>query len=200
MERVRPKTRPSSDRRPTIVQALDRCIRSKGIAATSLTDIAMAADMSLNHVRYYFGSKEEVIKFYLSKLCDELIAGIEAIERTTPQQWLEDFVAFYVADPRLNPTSIGVLVEIFGVSVHNSALSLVKKSFNEAIRNVFVRYFEWAGVAPGLSVEQAAYTAWCLETGIKFNAAFEDDFSRERAGQIFLAEMRRMSGKGHGPS
>jgi hypothetical protein len=89
-----------------------------------------------------------------------------------------------------------VLIEIFGVSVHNDALSRVKKRHDAAIRDVFLRYFEWVGAAPGVSVEHAAYTAWCLESGIKFNAAFQSDFSPERAGKIFLAEMRRMSGSG----
>jgi AcrR family transcriptional regulator len=176
------------------VEALDHCIRTKGVAAMSLTDIAVAANMSLSHVRYYFESKEEVIEYHLNKLSAEILAEIDAIERATPQQWLKDFVAYFVANPRLTHTTVGVLIEIFGVSVHNDALSLVKKRHDAAIREVLLRYFKWAGTAPGVSVEHAAYTAWCLESGMKFNGAFQSDFSPERAGRIFLAEMRRMSG------
>jgi AcrR family transcriptional regulator len=188
------KTRPASDRRARIVEALDRCIRTTGVAAISLTEIAAAAEMSLSHLRYYFESKDEVIEYYLQSLSDEILRDIEAIERRTPEQWLEDFVAFYVANPKLTSTSVGVVIEIFGVSVHNKALARVKNRHDAAIRDTLRSYFDWAGTAGGMTVDEAAYTAWCLEAGMKFNAAFQEDFSSERAGAIFLAEMRRMSG------
>jgi len=151
--------------------------------------------MSLSHLRYYFQSKEEIIEFYLESLSAEILADIGAIARETPDQWLEAFVEFYVANPRLTRTSVGVVIEIFGVSVHNEALARVKTRHDTAIRQTLTEFFEWSGVAPGWTVEQAAYTVWCLEAGMKFNAAFQDDFSSDRAGAIFLAEMRRLSGR-----
>lgn len=194
------RTKPAKGRLVKIVDALDRCIREHGVAGSTLTEIARAAGMSLSHLRYYFQSKEEVIEFYLESLSVEIVGEIDAIEKTTPDEWLEAFARFYVANPRLTRTSVGVVIEIFGVSVHNEALARVKTAHDAQIRARLVEFFEWAGVAPGWTVEQAAYTAWCLEAGMKFNAAFQDDFSADRAGAIFLAEARRLSGRAEATS
>lgn len=163
------------------------------MAATNLTDIAAAADMSPSHIRYYFQSKEEILEFYLAQLSAEILSEISRLRRDDPEQWLEDFALYFAANPKVTSTSIGVLMEVFGVSVHHPAMAAIKRRHDKAIREVFQAFFEWAGVVPGLTVADAAYTAWCLDSGMKFNAAFQDDFSLDRAGETFRREMRRLA-------
>ncbi len=182
------------DRRVLIANAMDNCIRDKGYAATTLTDIAVKAAMSPSHIRYYFDGKEEILEFYLEATCDEITREISAIARRTPAQWLDDFTAYFFGNPAMTREAIAVLVEVFAAAVHNPKLARIKVRYDDFIRKIFLEFFRWAGCAEGVTPADAAYMAAALESGIKFNAVFQKDFSREKAAKTFLAEMRRMAG------
>jgi len=175
------------DRRSLIANAMDSCIRDKGYAATTLTDIAVEAGMSPSHIRYYFDGKEEILEFFLEAICEEIMQGISAIARRTPAQWLDDFTAYFFTNPALTRDALAVLVEVFAAAVH-------KVKHDDFVRKTFVEFFRWAGCAEGISLADAAYTAAALDSGLKFNAVFQKDFVREKAAKTFLGEMRRMAG------
>lgn len=186
----------AEDRRAKIALAMDDCVREKGYSATSLTDIAVKAKMSPSHIRYYFDGKEEILEFYLARVCDQIIHDIGNIPKRSPLQWLRQFTGYFITHPNMTRGTIAVLVEIFAVSMHNPKLSKIKIGYDDFIRKTFVDFFRWAGTVPGLSAEDAAYRAWALEIGMKFNAVFQADFSKERAGKVFLKEALRMAGLG----
>lgn len=184
----------SSERRAKIAHALEDCIRENGYAATSLTDIAIGARMSPSHIRYYFDGKEDILEFYLSQTCEEIMREISRIPRDSPEQWLRNFSAYFITNPTMTRASIAVLVEIFAAAVHNPKLAQIKMRYDEFIRGIFLEFFRWSGCADGIAPAEAAYTAWSIEIGMKFNAVFQTDFSREKARKVFLTEMRRMAG------
>jgi AcrR family transcriptional regulator len=181
-------------RRVLIANAMDNCIRDKGYAATSLTDIAVRAAMSPSHIRYYFDGKEQILEFYLEATCEEITREISAIARHTPGQWLDDFTAYFFGNPAMTREAIAVLVEVFAAAVHNPKLARIKAKYDDFIRKTFLEFFRWAGCADGLTPAETAYLAAALESGMKFNAVFQKDFSREKTAKLFLAEMRRMAG------
>jgi len=183
-----------TDRRVRIAGAMDNCIRDKGYAATTLTDIAVKAAMSPSHIRYYFDGKEEILEFYLETICEKITRDISAIARRTPAQWLDDFTAYFFGNPTVTREAIAVLVEMFAATVHNPKLARIKARYDDFIRKTFLEFFRWEGCADGITPAEAAYMAAALESGMKFNAVFQKDFSREKAARTFLAEMRRMAG------
>lgn len=183
-----------ADRRVRIANALDNCIRDKGYAATTLTDIAVEAAMSPSHIRYYFDGKPEILEFYLEATCEEITREISAIARRSPAQWLDDFTAYFFGSPAMTREAIAVLVEVFAAAVHNPKLARIKAKYDDFIRKTFVEFFRWAGCAEDVTPTDAAYMAAALESGMKFNAVFQKEFSREKAAKTFLAEMRRMAG------
>jgi AcrR family transcriptional regulator len=184
----------SDDRRGRIALAMDACVREKGYAGTSLTDIAIRARMSPSHIRYYFETREEILEFYLAAICDQLIRDIAAIARKTPAQWIRDFTAYFITNPELNRSTVALMVEIFAVSAHNPKLTKIKTHYDSFIRKTFKDFFDWAGTAAGVDPADAAYRLWVLEGGMKFNSMFQTDFSKERAGLIFEEEMKRLAG------
>ncbi|HEX2592412.1 MAG TPA: TetR/AcrR family transcriptional regulator [Rhizomicrobium sp.] len=186
----------SDDRRGKIALAMDACIREKGYAATTLTDIAVRAHMSPSHIRYYFETREEILEFYLGAICDQIIADIDAIPRKTPAQWIKDFISYFISNPEMNRTTVMLLVEIFAVSAHNAKLRKIKIRYDDFVRKTFVDFFKWVGTAPGIDPNDAAYRLWALEGGMKFNSMFQSDFSKEKAGNIFEEELKRLSGLG----
>jgi AcrR family transcriptional regulator len=185
--------RDSGDRRGLIAQAIDACIREKGYAATSLTDIAIKARMSPSHIRYYFEGKEEILEFYLTAICEQIVRDIGNIPRKTPQQWIGDFTRYFITNPDLTRSTVMLMVEIFAVSAHDPKLMKIKSRYDAFIRKTFVDFFKWAGTAPGVTVEDAAYQLWALEGGMKFNSMFQTDFSKEKAGEVFRGELTRLA-------
>jgi AcrR family transcriptional regulator len=181
------------DRRVLIANAMDNCIRDRGYAATTLTDIAVRAGMSPSHIRYYFDGKEEILEFYLEATCEEITREISAIARRTPAQWLDDFTTYFFDNPAMTRDAVAVLVEVFAAAVHNPKLARIKCRYDDFVRKTFVEFFRWAGCADGTTPAEAAYMAAALESGMKFNAVFQKDFPREKAAKTFLAEMRRMA-------
>lgn len=181
------------DRRKLIVQAMHRCIREKGIASTTMTEVALRAGMTLSHVRYYFENKNAILAFYLDELCTEIVDTIAAIPREDPDQWLRALTDFYVGNPRMSPGGLAVMVEIFGVSIHDPTLKRIKIEFDAKVRAHLVAFFEWAGCAPGLTPHAAAEILHAFEAGLKFSAVFQSGFSQKRAGELFLSEARRLS-------
>jgi len=184
----------SDDRRGRIALALDDCIREKGFAGTSLTDIAIKAQMSPSHIRYYFESKEQILEFYLAAICDQLIRDITAIPKKTPLQWAKHFTAYFIANPELNREAVALMVEIFAVATHNPKLMKIKVDYDTFIRKTLADFFDWAGTIKGMQPAEAAYRLWVFEGGLKFNSMFQSDFSKAKAGKIFEHEMLRLAG------
>jgi len=181
-------------RRARIAEALNICIQEQGYAATSLTHIASRAGLSPSHLRYYFASKDDILEYFFERYCDQIMAEIMRIGRTTPEEWLENFSAYIIGTPRVNRGNVGAMVEIFGVALHHSKLAAAKERYDNFLRRVFLDFFLWAGTARGIDPNDAAYTGWSLEIGMKLNALFQRDFSHDRAGKVFISEMRRMAG------
>ncbi|MGD0142993.1 MAG: TetR/AcrR family transcriptional regulator [Rhizomicrobium sp.] len=182
------------DRRVVIANALYSCIRDKGYAATTLTDIAVRAAMSPSHIRYYFDGKENILEFYLQAACEEIAREIAAIARRTPAQWLDDFVVYFFASPAMTRDAVAVLVEAFAATIHNPKLARIKIEHDDFIRRTFHEFFRWAGCADGATPADAAQMAMALDIGMKFGAVFQKDYAREKLAKTFLAEMRRMAG------
>lgn len=185
---------PQSDRRQEIVRALHRCIREQGYARTSLTDVALKAGMSPSHIRYYFEGKDAILEYYFERACTEIVAEIRAIRLDDPTQWLRDFTDFFIANPRMSRGGLAVMIEIFGVSVHDPKLRRIKIEYDTAVRTILTNFFTRVGVAPGLTPPLAAEIIQALEAGLKYNAVFQDDFSTQHARAVFLAEMARLAG------
>lgn len=184
----------SDDRRGKIALALDDCIREKGFAGTSLTDIALKAQMSPSHVRYYFETKEQILEFYLAAICAQLIHDITRIPKKKPLQWAKDFTAYFITNPELKRSTVALMIEIFAVAAHNPNLMKIKTDYDNFIRKALSDFFAWAGTAKGVQPTEAAYRLWVLEGGLKFNSMFQADFSKAKAGVIFEEEMLRLAG------
>ena len=184
----------SDDRKGKIALALDDCIREKGYAGTSLTDIALKAQMSPSHIRYYFESKEQILEFYLEAICAQLIHDIAKIPKKTPLRWVKDFTAYFITNPELNRSTVALMVEIFAVSAHNPKMMKIKSDYDTFIRKTLADFFVWAGTAKGVKPSDAAYQLWVLEGGLKFNSMFQEDFSKAKAGVIFETEILRLAG------
>jgi AcrR family transcriptional regulator len=61
----------------TIVSAVDQLVRSRGWAATTMSDVAAAAGVSRQTVYNEFGSRQELVQAYVRREIEALIASVE---------------------------------------------------------------------------------------------------------------------------
>ncbi|HEY2481271.1 MAG TPA: TetR/AcrR family transcriptional regulator [Caulobacteraceae bacterium] len=182
------------DRRSLIVQALHRCIREKGYASTSLTDVAVRAKMSPSHIRYYFDGKDAILEYYLDLTCQNIVRDIRSIDEEDPFEWLRRFVEYYIHNPRISAVGLGVMVEIFGLSVHQPRLREIKTAYDDEIRAVLTEFFQRAASPTSMAPAMAAEIVQALEAGLKYNAVFEKRYDPERATAAFLGAIQRLLG------
>lgn len=66
----------------------------KGVAATTLADIADASGVQVGNLYYYFKAKDDIVDAVIRAHADELTAGLAVLERThrTPQARLKALV------------------------------------------------------------------------------------------------------------
>lgn len=179
--------------RRKIAIALGQCMRTTGLAGTTLTDIAVAAGMSPSLMRYYFSTKEEILESYYRLFSDRIITELLKIPRHTPEQWLADFCAFSIG-AGTDRASLAVLIETFAVAMHNENLGNLKRRYDSFVIRIYTEFFQWAGTALSIDAHEAAQTARAFELGIKLGAVFQQDFDAKTAETTFLKEMYRLAG------
>jgi AcrR family transcriptional regulator len=182
------------DRRTQIVQALHRCIREKGYAGTSLTDIAVGAGMSPSHIRYYFEGKDAILEYYFDLHCRRIIEDIRAIDDSDPIAWFKGFMGYFIANPHIHAVGLSVIVEIFGLSVHQPRLREIKTTYDAEMLSILRVFFERVGTV-GVTPMEAAEILQALEVGLKWNAVFQNDYEPDKAARAILTVLPQLIGR-----
>ena len=86
--RGRPRTKPAELRREELLDAAQQLFLDKSIAATSIDDIARAADVAKGTFYLYFPSKEALLNALQERFIIAFCARLEsAMERCGPGRW-----------------------------------------------------------------------------------------------------------------
>lgn len=184
----------SEERKGAIVQAFVRSVRERGVAKTSLTNIAVEAGMSPSHIRYYFEGKEAIVETYLESTCAHILDRIHEIDPTDRKTWFDKYTSFVIENSWITPSRLSVQMEIFGSSVHDEKLKRIKVNYDKEMRRILQEFFEDVGCAEDLTPSVAAEIAQALEAGLKYSAVFQDKFDTTHARKIFTAGMRALTG------
>ncbi len=93
-------TRPA--KRERLVDAACNLVYRKGVARTTLADIATAADVPLGNVYYYFKSKDDIIGAVVGTHVHRLTSDLAGLERRhrTPKARLKALVGLVLAEQR----------------------------------------------------------------------------------------------------
>jgi AcrR family transcriptional regulator len=169
-------------------------MREKGYAGTSLTDVALAAQMSPSHIRYYFDGKDAILEHYFEAHCRHIVADIRAIPTDDPADWFDRYCAYFIRNPHIRSVALGVIVEIFGLSVHQSRLREIKVAYDREMLAVLTDFFERVGVVKDTPA-QAASVAQAVEVGLKFHAAFAQTYAAAAIGHAFVSVVESLIGR-----
>lgn len=86
--RGRPRTKPAELRREELLDAAQRLFLDKGIGATSIDDIASAAEVAKGTFYLYFASKEVLLHELQERFVTRFLERLEAaMDRCGPDRW-----------------------------------------------------------------------------------------------------------------
>lgn len=108
--RGRPRTKPAELRREELLDAAQRLFLDKGIAATSIDDIASAAEVAKGTFYLYFASKEVLLHELQERFVSAFLERLEAaMDRCGPdrwrprlQAWVKTIIEGYLENVRLH--------------------------------------------------------------------------------------------------
>jgi TetR/AcrR family transcriptional regulator, transcriptional repressor for nem operon len=84
---------PRAGKRERLVAAACRVLHEQGVERTTLADIALAADVPVGNVYYYFKTKDQLVEAAVNAHGDDLRAMLETLDRRrTPQARLKGLV------------------------------------------------------------------------------------------------------------
>jgi AcrR family transcriptional regulator len=116
--------------RVRIVEAAYRALARSGYEGTSVKDIAREAAVAPGLVHYYFSSKEELLVAAILRACERM----RPPQGRTPVEEARE--AFQTAADRLRaePDLYRVLVDSFGVALHNPRVAEAMRGFVQSDR------------------------------------------------------------------
>jgi TetR/AcrR family transcriptional regulator, transcriptional repressor for nem operon len=84
---------PPAGKRERLVAAACRVLHEQGVERTTLADIALAADVPVGNVYYYFKTKDQLVEAAIKAHGDDLTATLSALDRRrTPQGRLKGLI------------------------------------------------------------------------------------------------------------
>ncbi len=182
------------ERRVAIVRALDRCIREKGYAHTSLNDVAAAAGMSPSHLLYYFPGKEAVLELYFRSSGAAMLADLTARVADPPGRQIDALAEYFFGGRLQGRVEQGIVLELFGQAVHRRGLRRIKADFDRRMKAHLTSLFRQTPRAAGVGAEDAAETAFALLVGFIATSYFDERLELARARSLFRDGVRMLAG------
>jgi len=163
MKKVRPRTKPPEVRREEIMDAAQRLFLARGVAATTIDDVAVGADVAKGTVYLHFASRQALLVALGERFAEKHLARIKAAISARPEPdwagklaaWAEASVAFYLDS-----------IELHDMLFHEARAP----TRQGLVDNLIIDHLSWllnAGAAAGAwSVDDARFTAVFLFSGM----------------------------------
>jgi AcrR family transcriptional regulator len=148
----------SEDSRRQVLDAAVKTLAARGLAATSIQDIADAAGLSKGAVHYHFESKDELLARVLDRCCESIEARVLAVfeEPGTPMDRVRRAIFEMWAVRRDGIPEMQVLGELHTLSRQNeairSSLALALRKAREQIIEIGLSRLIEMGLRPRVSL------------------------------------------------
>ena len=184
----RTSQRSGGKHRSGIFKALHDCIVEQGYAGTSLTDVARAAGMSPSHLLYYFPGKDAILEAYFAHVASRIIRRLEAFRAEEPARVIDQVAKFFFAGAGITKSEAGLMLECFGVAVHDRRLHREKAELDRYCKNYLREVFERSPCGPARA-QDAAEVAYAMLVGLRTAVFFDERLGPQKALQIFRTEV-----------
>lgn len=123
-------------RRAELLDAVVGCIATKGVAGTTVTEVALLAGTQPSKVHHYLGTREEMIAASIERALlsvEELV--VDALHATSNENRLDEQLEILFSPSFLDPR-INQLID------HLVAASYLDPSIREGVSKMYHRFFE----------------------------------------------------------
>lgn len=181
----RRKKEPRSVHRENVVSAASRLFMEKGIAATSMDDIAKAAGYSKATLYVYFKNKEEIVSILvlnsMKKLYDYISSALAQHESTEARynficrglvQYQEEFPFYF----RMVLDKINIDFESHDDLPEEKETFQIGEEINEKIKHFLLSGMEKGDLRSDLEIIPAIFNFWGMLSGIIQLAANKEEY------------------------
>ena len=160
-----PRPNVSEERREAILQAFEACVVRKGIASTTLTDIAQEAGQARSLVRYFIGNRDDMVSCLIERLLARGEIQLNALKNRKAPVVVADLVDLLLDEVFADATTNIVIIELWQMSLHHEALrARLTSIYHQLISEVSSQIA--GGHAP--SPTDAAFAAVSMAMGAAF--------------------------------
>lgn len=187
----RRKKEPRSVHRENIVSAASALFMEKGIAATSMDDIAKAAGYSKATIYVYFENKEEIVGILvlnsMKKLYDYISSALIQHETTKARydficrglvKYQEEFPFYF----KMVLDKINIDFESKNYLPEEKETYQIGEEINEKIKNFLLSGMEKGDLRNDLDIMPAIFNFWGMLSGIIQLAANKEEYIKKSMG------------------
>ncbi|AKV03250.1 Transcriptional regulator, TetR family [Labilithrix luteola] len=184
----------SEDSKLQVLDAAIATLAKRGIADTSVQDIANAAKLSKGSVHYHFASKDELYERVLERCCETIEKRVvEVFEQPgAPMERVRRAVLEMWSQRRDGLPELQVLQELFTLSRQNPAIrqalaDALKRSRKQIVDIGFARLLE-LGLKPKVGVDVAARLLLAALDGLSLHHAVDPITTSEQTEMLRTLE------------
>lgn len=177
---ARPKV--GEERREAIFAALEACIVAKGLAKTTLVDVAHASGLPRPLVRYFIGNRAEMIDALINRLLERGERSLRNVPRGNSIQEITDFLFEQAFG---DETTNIVIMELWHLALRDASLRARLAAIYERL------IFEIAALTSNQIDEVGGRDGAFAAVSLAFGAAFFGHLGVEAAAQPFLSSSTR---------
>lgn len=110
------------ERRKQILEAFEKCVIRKGVAKTTLSDVAEESDLPRSLVRYFVGNRADMVDLLINRMIERAEDGLAHLRPKSRPQTTQDFVDFLFENTFANDVSNNVVGELWYMSERDESI------------------------------------------------------------------------------
>ncbi|CDO58345.1 hypothetical protein BN1012_Phect131 [Candidatus Phaeomarinobacter ectocarpi] len=110
------------ERREQILEAFEKCVIRKGVAKTTLSDVAKESDLPRSLVRYFVGNRADMVDLLINRMIERAEDGLAHLRPKSRPQTTQDFVDFLFENTFANDLSNNVVGELWYMSERDESI------------------------------------------------------------------------------
>ncbi len=182
-------------RRKRIFQALHDCIIEKGYAKTTLADVARTAEMTPSHLLYYFSGKDAVLEDFFENVAQRIVERMEGFRTETAERRIDLIVDLFFVGKGITMSEIGLMLECFGVAVHDKQLRNEKATLDRFCKTYLEELFVESPCGKS-NARDSAEVAYAMLIGLRTAVYFDQRIGLPRARRLFRASILNLANSG----
>ncbi|MEP0071010.1 hypothetical protein [Pyruvatibacter sp.] len=111
------------ERRDQILEAFEKCVIRKGLAKTTLTDVADESSLPRSLVRYFVGNRADMVDLLIDRMIERGDDGVAKLRPKSRPMTTHDLVDFLFDNTFANDVSNSVIGELWYMAERDNKIS-----------------------------------------------------------------------------